>query len=172
MQKLIELGRIQGVHGIRGQVKLYSHCRPREDILRYRYFTARRANGETFPLTLEKGQSHGQSLIAQFADVHDRDQALALNGCILLVPREALPELKAGEYYWADLIGLTVKNRAGATLGRVRDIFETGANDVLVVKADDKKEEILIPLVIGQYVERVDFAQETLFVDWESDWLD
>lgn len=168
----IILGRIVGVHGVRGWVKLHSDCRPREAILGYRQFLATRKNGEQFPLELKTGREQGKTLAAHFVGYDDRDSAMNLIGLTLSVSREQLPATAADEFYWTDLIGLQAVNRQQEHLGIVREIFETGANDVLVVKAADKKEEILIPLVVGTYIDKVDFEQQIIFVDWESDWLD
>lgn len=170
----IILGRIVGVHGVRGWVKLHSDCRPREAILNYREFLATRPNGEQFTLTLKTGREQGKSIVAHFAQYDDRDSAMNLIGLKLSVTRAQLPSLAQDEFYWTDLIGLKVINRQQQCLGSVTEIFETGANDVLVVKnsTDKTSTEILIPLVVGIYVDRADFEQHCLYVDWENDWLD
>ncbi|MDO5090661.1 MAG: ribosome maturation factor RimM [Cardiobacteriaceae bacterium] len=164
------LGRIVGVYGVRGMVKIHSECRPREAIFRYRHFLATPARGgEPLSLTLRNGRLQGQGLVAAFAEIGDRDQAQALRDYRLAVRREDLPALAEGEYYWADLIGLQVVNTAGAVLGDVHELFETGANDVMVVK--NGKAEILIPFVVGHYILEVDLAARRIVADWETDWL-
>ena len=82
----------------------------------------------------------------------------------------ALKPLQKGEFYWRDLIGLTVINRQEETLGRVKTLLETGANDVLVV-VDDSDREILIPYVVPHYVEHIDLEQKQMRVDYSLDWL-
>jgi 16S rRNA processing protein RimM len=77
-----------------------------------------------------------------------------------------LPPAPEGEYYWTDLIGLTVINREGVTLGQVDHLLETGANDVLVVKGERER---LIPFLLELVVLEVDLAQRMLRVDWEED---
>ena len=168
----ITLGRIVGVHGVRGWVKLHSDCRPREAILGYREFIATRSNGDSFTLKLNTGREQGKSIVAHFANYDDRDAAMQLIGLNLSIKREQLPATAANEFYWTDLIGLTVVNRQQQILGSVAEIFETGANDVLVIKtgADKKVAELLIPLVVGVYVDSADFDKQILHVDWESDW--
>jgi 16S rRNA processing protein RimM len=87
---------------------------------------------------------------------------------LIAVPRSSLPAQDEGEYYWADLIGLTVINEAGETLGVVAELLETGANDVLIVRGNGP--DILIPFlnsVIGQ----VDMAAKTIQVNWSADYL-
>ncbi len=164
----IILGRIVGVHGVRGWVKLHSDCRPREAILNYPSFIATRKNGESFALKLKNGRTQGKGIVAHFEGIDDRDQAFSLNGVTLSVTRDAMPELAENEFYWTDIIGLHAVNRQDECLGVVSDIFETGANDVLVIKQE--KNEILIPFVVGIYVDSVDFDNNTLYVDWEREW--
>ena len=165
----IIVGRIVGVHGIRGQVKVYSDCRPRESLFQYRQFTARQHGRPDIALQLLRGQHSGKGMVAAFAGINDRDQALALGGYTLCISRDKLPAARDGEYYWTDLIGLRVENRQGITLGHVAELFETGANDILVVK-DDNGAEILIPFVQPRYVEAIDLENGVMRVDWESEW--
>ena len=124
----------------------------------------------TLLLQLLRGQTSGKGLVAAFTGINDRDQALALGGYTLFISRDQLPAPQDGEYYWADLIGLRVENRQGITLGRVSELFETGANDILVVKTDNSKAEILIPFVRPRYVEAIDLANGLMRVDWETEW--
>lgn len=160
----ILLGRVVGTYGVRGWVKIHSECRPREALFQYkRFFIA-----ENRVLQLRQGRLQGQSLVAHFVGIDDMNQAEALRGTELYV--EALKPLPQGQYYWQDLIGLTVENRQGIVLGQVKTLFETGANDVLVVENEGR--EILIPYAIPRYLERVDLAAGRLYVDWEADWND
>lgn len=163
----IELGRIVGTHGVRGWVKVYSDCRPREAIFKYKDFLGLSSQGNR-PLRLSASRVQGNGLVAKFVGVDDMDQARALNGLVLAVA--TLKPLQKGEFYWRDLIGLTVINRQEETLGRVKTLLETGANDVLVV-VDDSDREILIPYVVPRYVEHIDLEQKQMRVDYSLDWL-
>lgn len=165
------LGRIVGVHGVRGMVKIHSECRPREAIFRYRHFLVAPPKGGTpQTLTLQNGRPQGQGLVASFREITDRDQAHSMINYLLSVQRSALPPLASGEYYWADLIGLQVVNKEGVSFGRVAEIFETGANDVLVVRKN--RQEVLIPLVMQHYIVSIDLSAQCITVDWDSAWLD
>lgn len=168
---LIYLGRINGVHGVRGWVKIHSECRPRDAIFSYREFIAcqGRRKPSQIPLKLLDGRCQGKGLVAHFAGINDRDSAYTLHGLSLYVPRDALSEPSEDEYYWADLIGLRVVNQQGECLGHVENLFETGANDVMIVK-DEYKQEILIPFITPTYICQVDFAQQTIHVDWLRAW--
>jgi 16S rRNA processing protein RimM len=97
----------------------------------------------------------------------DRDAAAALMGQQIAILRSQLPSPEAGEYYWADLVGLLVSNTEGVALGRVDSLLETGANDVLVVVQDGV--ERLIPFVQGQFVKDINLEEGRMLVDWDPD---
>lgn len=163
-EKII-LGRISGLFGVRGWVKVYSHTSPREGILGYPTWYLRCGDGwQAYPLA--SGQAHGKGVVAKLAGFEDRDQAATLIGRDIAVGRAQLPKLQPGEYYWTDLEGLRVKNLEGVDLGVVSHLFETGANDVLVVKGDRER---LIPYTWGEAVREVDPPTGFIVVDWDPD---
>jgi len=85
------------------------------------------------------------------------------------VPRSSFPTPDDGEFYWVDLIGLSVANREGAALGAVVGLIETGPHCVLRIQpADPKAEEVLVPFV-DAYVDRVDRESKLIHVDWQPD---
>jgi 16S rRNA processing protein RimM len=108
-------------------------------------------------------------LLVKLKGVNDRDAALALKSKHVAVPREEFPEADEGEYYWSDLIGLSVTNQQGIGLGLVSDVFETGANDVIVVKDPKDGKERLLPFV-DQTILDVSIAEKTMSVDWPIEW--
>ncbi len=107
-------------------------------------------------------------LVAQFEDVTNRTAAEAIDGLLVGVPKAELPPAGKDEYYWADLIGLEVRNSRDESLGRVVGLIETAANDVLRV-ADGSEKERLLPFVAA-IVRDVDIANRRILVDWEADW--
>jgi ribosomal 30S subunit maturation factor RimM len=78
----------------------------------------------------------------------------------------SIPALSAGEYYWTDLVGLSVRLEDGRELGEIENMLATGANDVMVVRGERDR---LIPFVPGRYVKRVDLDARTVIVDWDPD---
>ena len=90
-----------------------------------------------------------------------------LKGLLIAVPRSSLPEQEEGEYYWADLIGMSVINEAGETLGTVAELLETGANDVLIVKGSGP--DVLIPF-LKNVIKHVDVTAKTIQVNWLADY--
>ena len=160
------LGKISGLFGVHGWLRVYSYTRPLENILTYSPWYVRAA-GKWEEHALLEGKNHGKGLIARLAGIKDRDSARALLGASIAVPREQLPEPHAGEHYYVDLIGLRVVNREGVELGQVQRILETSANDVLVVRGE---REHLIPLVAGVHVLAIDENAGRIDVDWGIDY--
>lgn len=162
----IVVGRINGLHGVRGWVKVFSHTQPRENILSYRTWHLLQG-GQWVAVELLDGRPQGKGIVARLKGYDDRDQAAALMGTEVAIRREQLPEAKHGEYYWADLQGLKVVNAEGVVLGVVDHLLETGANDVLVVHDDTT--ERLIPYVPEQFVLEVALDEGVIRVDWDPE---
>ena len=164
-ERVVVIGRIGGVYGVRGWVKVFAYTEPREAILDYPHWWVR-LDDEWRPLALAEGRPHGKGLVARLADFSDRDAAQKLVGCDIGVPRSAMPPLGPDEFYWADLEGLRVITRDGVELGVVDHLLETGANDVLVVKGERER---LIPYVRGEVVTEIDLAQGVMRVEWDPE---
>ena len=161
-ERLIVVGKIVGLHGVQGWVKLESYTQPRTQIFSYRPWLV-----GTKQIDDASGREQGKGLIGRLAGYSDRDTAATLIGAEIRIPRSALPKPADGEFYWSDLEGLIVVNKQGVALGAVSHLFSTGANDVVVVK--DGPRERLIPFVFGQFVEAVDLEQSRITVDWAPD---
>ena len=159
------LGRIVGLFGVRGWVKVYSYTEPREAVLQYKGCLLGR-DGKWQPVEFAEGQRHGKSVIARIAGIDDRDRAAELIGAEIAVSREALPQPEEGTYYWSDLIGLQVVHQDGTVLGTIDSMLETGAHDVMVVKGEQER---LIPFVQNEVVKGVDLTKRQVSVDWEWD---
>ena len=161
----VVLGRISGLFGVRGWVKVYSYTEPREAVLNYRRWLLSVSDGWR-EATVAEGKRHGKTVIARIDGYVDRDQAAGLVGAEIAVPRDALPETEEDRFYWSDLEGLRVVHRDGTELGTVAYLLETGANDVMVVQGEQER---LIPFVMGKVILGVDLADGRIDVDWEWD---
>ncbi len=159
------LGRISGLFGVKGWVKIFSHTEPREAVLEYGRWMVRRADAWE-SVELAEGKKHGKSVIARLEGIDDRDQAAEYMGCDIGIPRKELPSPGAGQYYYRDLEGMQVVHRDGTDLGTVAYVMETGANDVLVTAGDIER---LIPFLVGEVILDVDLASGVISVDWEWD---
>ena len=169
-ERRIIIGRISGVQGLRGWLKLFSHTEPRENVFLYQPWllgNSGKACGAAWTeIEFADYGTSGKSLTVKLPGIEDREAALALVGKMLAVCREQLPEPASGEYYWADLIGMEVIAPTGARLGRVVDIRATGANDVLIVQGETRRS---VPFVMGEVVRDVDQAGAVITVDWKWD---
>ncbi|NII10206.1 ribosome maturation factor RimM [Oleiagrimonas sp. C23AA] len=164
----VRMGRIVGVYGVRGEVKLESWTEPRERIFDYQPWLLSAAPGKASSQVRGiKGRAQGKGLVAQLPGVENREQAAALMGSDILIERDQLPAPEDGAFYWFDLEGLEVVNREGHVLGKVDHLFATGANDVIVVRDGDR--EILVPFVRDVYVLSIDLQQGRMEVDWDPD---
>nr|WP_051361776.1 ribosome maturation factor RimM [Solimonas soli] len=170
------LGRVAGVHGVQGWIKVYSYTRPAQNILKYRRWWL--VHGDGFEAQLLAGKVQGNGLVAQISDasgkpIEDRDVAAGLIGAEIQVERGEMPKLPEGQFYWADLLGLAVMNTEGVALGTVTDVTSNGAQDVLVITADaggEGETERLIPFVSPQIVREVDPAAGRIVCEWQPDW--
>lgn len=162
---MVVLGRISGVYGVKGWVRIYSYTSPRANILDYSpWFLKGRAGWER--RELEKGRPHGKGVVAKIKGCDDRDRAAELVHREIAVERSQLPETGPGEYYWADLKGLKVFTLDGVDLGTVDHLFETGANDVIVVTGERER---LIPYLWGDVIREVDLDAGVMTVDWDPE---
>jgi len=162
------VGKLNGAHGIKGWVKVYSYTDPKENILNYEPWYLKR-DGQWQEIAVLNGREQGKTVIAQLQGCDDRNTAETYHGIEIAIAKSQLPELGDGEFYWRDLVGLDVINRSDIKLGRVTKLMETGANDVLVVKSPEGA-ELLIPYVPNHSVIEVDLKTGVISVDWESDY--
>jgi len=164
--KRVLLGKIVGLFGVNGWVKVESYTEPRVRIFKYLPWSVKTEAGERQVVQVQ-GRAHGKGLVALLPQVEDRDAAQAWIDAEIWVQRSALPKAKRGEYYWADLEGLDVVNLDGVAFGKVSHLFSTGANDVIVVR--DGGRERLIPFVLKQFVTEVNLDSARITVDWDPD---
>lgn len=170
-QRIEVVGKLGSTYGIRGWLRIYSSTEQAESIFDYQPWFLK-IKGEWLPTELENWRHHNHEIIVKLKDVDDREAAQTLANVEIGVDLSVFPELEEGDYYWHDLIGCSVVNLEGYTMGTVTDMMETGSNDVLVVKANTKdafgKQERLIPFLYEQVVKRVDLTTKTIEVDWDA----
>jgi 16S rRNA processing protein RimM len=164
------VGRIGGVYGVRGWVKIHSFTEPAENLFGYRdWKISRRGRWES--IEIDDGQKHGKGYIAHIVGVDDREAAALLKGAEIVVSRTQLPALEDDEYYWHQLEGLSVYS-GEVLLGRVAHLLETGSNDVLVVRGTEDSadsRERLIPWIRGEVVEAIDLEAGRIEVSWDPE---
>jgi 16S rRNA processing protein RimM len=164
-EKLVVVGRVAGLYGVRGWVKVISYTEPRKNILSYQPWYLER-DGVVEQADPTAGREQGKGLVAQVAGIKDRDAAAGLIGADILVKRELFAQTGSNEYYWRDLVGMRVATIDGVTLGVVDSLLETGANDVLVLQGERRR---LIPFVVDDIVKSVDLDAAMIIVDWDPE---
>ncbi len=172
---LLVIGKFTAVYGVRGWLKVHSYTEPMENLLNYPecYIEFK---GRWQPLELAEGKRHGKGLVVHIKGIDGRDEAQAYCQCAIAIATTALPELAPNEYYWHQLQGLQVQVTSAQgerlVLGTVKEMMETGANDVLVVRGNkdsiDQRER-LIPYLPKQVVKAVDIEAGTIEVDWDPE---
>lgn len=170
-EDIVVLGKIVEPYGLRGAVKIHPFADDASGWAKLRQWYL--GEDPDAPASwrckrLLSCKVHADMLVAQFEDVTDRTAAEAIDGLLVGVPKAELPPAGKDEYYWADLIGLEVRNSRDESLGRVVGLIETSANDVLRV-TDGSEKERLLPFVAA-IVRDVDIANRRILVDWEADW--
>jgi 16S rRNA processing protein RimM len=164
-QQHIHVGRISGLFGVKGWVKIFSFTDIRENILNYSPWLLKK-DSETRSVDVIDGKLQGKAVVARLDGVDDRDQAASFMGWDIFITPDQLPKSAEGEYYWSDLIGLNVETSLGVHLGTVDSLLETGANDVLIIKGERER---VIPFLQGQTIININLDAGRMVVDWDPD---
>ena len=185
---LVSVGHITGAYGVQGWVRVHPYSADASALLHAKTWWLGKPEGNVRPRSdalidvndIEKleAKRHGEDIVARFVGVVGRDAAEALKGSVVQIRRSHFPALDDGEFYWLDLIGLTVENLQGESLGVVEDLIDNGAHPILRVVSvnqapqesdGDKAREYLIPFV-EQFVPNVDQQSKKITVDWGLDY--
>ena len=161
MTDRLRVGVITSTHGIRGEVKVFPTT---DDPARYKklkqvYLVTRK---ETLPLTIQSVKFFKQFVIVKFREYNDINEVEQYKNAELWIDRKDAMPLEEGEYYIADLIGLTVMTDEGGKLGVMKDVLQTGANDVYEVEMENGK-TVLLPS-IEECVKKVDLEKGEILV--------
>lgn len=159
MGERICVGAVAGAFGVRGEVRLKSFCAEPAAIADYNPLEG--PDGQTYTLRITRAVKGG--FAGRLSGVQTREQAEALKGTQLFVPRDRLPDAGDDEFYHADLIGLTVLDTGGVELGRIKAIHDHGAGDVLEIAARGR-DSLLIPFTRAA-VPTVDIAAGRVIAD-------
>jgi 16S rRNA processing protein RimM len=173
----VEVGRILDAWGIKGWFRVLPYSADPEALFSSkRWYLLPAEKGEkTFSgvakLAIKESKSHSDGVVACAHDINDRSTADQLRGARIFIGRASFPTAQKDEYYWVDLIGLTVVNRDGLLLGVVRDLLATGPQTVLVIddEADGQIRQRMIPFV-SVYIDKVDLDGRRIEVDWQLDY--
>lgn len=145
---LVLMGRVSGAFGVKGEIKVFSFGRGPEAFVRAGLMYVGPNPESLRPLAIAGLRAHGGRLLVTAGEVETREQAAKLGGLWVYLPQDSLAPLAEDEYYWYQLKDAQVLDAKGRELGRVKEIGDLGAHDLLLVRAPDGK-EALIPMVEG-----------------------
>lgn len=171
MEHLIHIATLKKPYGIKGWLWVFSHTDNHADIFAMSPWWLKTAAGLK-PLTPTQWRQQGQGLVASFKEIGDRNVAETMNGATVWVEKSNLPALGEDEYYWSDLLGLTVINEQNETLGVIKELFETGAHEIVSVKPtkDSIDDEARLIPWHKDVVLHIDLLQQTMLVAWQRDY--
>lgn len=161
----IQIARVTGPYGVKGWLRVMPYTALPQSALEYRPWRFHHKDGTVSLPTLLDVQMHGKGFVVHLAECESRDTAGHWAGAVIEAPVAALPALDEGQYYWGQLVGLSVETVAGIPLGVVQELLATGANDVLIVRGERER---LLPY-IPHVIQRVEVEEGRIIVDWDAD---
>ena len=143
MEQLLQVGVISSTHGVRGEVKVFPTT---DDVKRFKKLkkVILDTGKEQLPLEIEGVKFFKQFVILKFRGIDNINDIEKYKGKRLLVDREHAVKLKKDEYFIADMIGMDVFTEDGELFGALKDVMETGANDVYIIEMSDGKEVLVL----------------------------
>ena len=171
----LQIGQLRSAYGLNGWLWVYSNTEPMTNMFDYLpWYIETKAGWQS--IDVKRWKPHGKGLVVALKGVDDRTGADNLVGATIWIAKSQLPKADVDEYYWSDLKGLTVLGLTAeeqeVNLGQIFELFETGANDVMVVKATVDSvdaEERMIPWH-KDVVQRVDLEAGRIYVNWGVDY--
>ncbi len=161
-----EMGRIVATHGVQGEMKVALETDDPERLLRLKsvLIGEDERSVSVFDILSAGTQTskHGVTIILRVSGVSDQDQANKMRGKRIFVPQKDLPPLEPDEYYLSDLIGLEAISEDGARLGRVKDVLELPAQNVIVLDMEDGR-EVMVP-AIPEFLTEIDFDNSVVSI--------
>jgi 16S rRNA processing protein RimM len=142
-KNLIPIGRVVNTHGIKGKMKVEYFGEDLHLFFLYHEIFIENEKGRAEPYEIIETIPQPPRLILRLKGIEKIEEAESLIGREILIKKEALPKLEAGEYYWVDILGMEVETQEGKRIGNVREIFHTRAHDVYVIRG--KRREIFLP---------------------------
>jgi len=161
----ILIGKVSGCFGVKGWLKIFSYSDPRENITSYESWII----GDIYYKDVES-KKNGKLIVAKLKGINNKESAMNFIGQKIEIEPQQLAQLNNNQFYWRDLIGLTVSNNKGITFGCIKNMLETGANDVIIVQGERQR---LIPFIMdgsqNQTIISVNLNTKTMVVDWHED---
>ena len=164
------VGKIGAPYGVKGWVKITTYTHEQDGIFAYTpWLLGEVQAGKEY--VVDQWRTHNKGLVAKLVGVETRDDAESIKNLEISIKAEQLPQLAEDDFYWRELVGMQVVTEQGYSLGVVKELFETGANDVMLIKANLNdafgQKERMVPYLLDQVVKQVDRQAKTIKVDWD-----
>lgn len=164
------VGKIGAPYGVKGWVKITTYTHEQDGIFAYSpWLLGEVESGKEY--VVDQWRTHNKGLVAKLVGVETRDDAESIKNLEISIKAEQLPQLAEDDFYWRELVGMQVVTEQGYSLGVVKELFETGANDVMLIKANLNdafgQKERMVPYLLDQVVKQVDRQAKTIKVDWD-----
>jgi 16S rRNA processing protein RimM len=164
----VVIGKIGAPYGVKGWVKITTYTDEIEGVFNYSPWLLGTNEKE---YTVDHWRTHNKGVVAKLVGVETRDDAESIKNLDISIKAQQLPQLAEDEFYWRELVGMKVVTDKGYDLGVVKELFETGANDVMLVRANPNdgfgQKERMLPFLFEQVVKQVDKQGRTITVDWD-----
>ncbi|MDF1647135.1 MAG: ribosome maturation factor RimM [Legionellaceae bacterium] len=165
----VVIGKFGRPQGVKGLIRVISFTEPRDNILQYPDWSIKKKGAAWQAITRIDACITPQHVLAQIEGYSSREAISELTNLEIAVPKERLPTLNAGEFYWHELIGMHVRHETGLNLGVVDSVLETGSNDVLVVIDTEHEKRRLIPYLLNDVIQVIDKERREITVCWDLD---
>ena len=164
------IGIIGAPYGVKGWVKITSYTHDLDGVFAYTpWLLGQVQEGNKY--VVDQWRTHNKGLVAKLIGVDNRDDADRIKNLEISIKAAMLPELDDSDVYWRELVGMQVVTDKGYNLGVIKELFETGANDVLLVKANLNdafgQKERMVPYLLDQVIKQIDRQAKTVTVDWD-----
>jgi 16S rRNA processing protein RimM len=164
------IGVIGAPYGVKGWVKITSHTHELDGVFAYTPWLLGQVEGGKH-YVVDQWRTHNKGLVAKLVGVETRDDAESIKNLEISIKAAQLPQLADNDFYWRELVGMQVITEQGYSLGVVKELFETGANDVMLIKANLNdafgQKERMVPYLLDQVIKQVDRQAKTIKVDWD-----
>lgn len=164
----IVIGKIGAPYGVKGWVKVTTYTDEIQGVFDYSPWLLGEAGKE---YTVDHWRVHNKGVVAKLVGVETRDDAESIKNLDVSIKASLLPQLADDDFYWRELVGMKVVTDKGYDLGVVKEMFETGANDVMLIRANPNdafgQKERMLPYLYEQVVKKVDKQAKTITVDWD-----
>ena len=147
MTDRFQVGVIASTHGLQGEVNVFPTTEDPDRFKKLKQVTLHTQRGEELLLDVQSARFFKKFVIVKFKQFNNINEVEKFRGCELTIDRKDALKLEPGEYYCADLIGLSIEDEDGKLLGKLSDVLQTGANDVYEMIREDNGEKIYIPAI-------------------------